>query len=108
MEIEGSWRGRGRRQLAVMLAAGGVLAMASWVYATIPDAAGVFHACYKLGNGQVKLPVQLKCRHRASARGVQLLYGMQKSRSGKFGRGGTGSARRRRQQNTGRRSAGAA
>lgn len=50
MDVEGSPRRRGRRRLAVVLAVCGVVA-AAWVYATIPDTSGTFHACYKVGFG---------------------------------------------------------
>ena len=55
MELEGSPAGRGRKRLAVAMGVCGALAAAGSVHATIPDATGTFHACYKVGFGDLRL-----------------------------------------------------
>jgi len=54
MEFEGSPRGRGPRR-PVIVAGVCVAVAAAWVYATIPDSTGTFHACYKLGSGELRV-----------------------------------------------------
>ena len=55
MELEGSRGKRGRKRLAVAVGVCGALAAAGSAHATIPDATGTYHACYKTGPGDLRL-----------------------------------------------------